>query len=89
MITKELSREIVNTFPMNNDFEKRCFDLLCRAYIEARYNIDFKVTKEEYEYMLTRVEVLKDITKRICSEKIDSYDTFIQPNKETKSGDLK
>lgn len=89
MITKELSREIVNTFPMNNDFEKRCFDLLCRAYIEARYNINFKVTKEEYEYMLTRVEVLKDITKRICSEKIDSYDTFIQPNKETKSGDLK
>ena len=62
---------------MNTDFEKRCFDLLCRAYIEARYNRNFVITKEELAYMLERTEVLKDITLRICTEKIASYDVLI------------
>lgn len=74
---KEFSRELSIVFPLNTDFEKRCYDLICRAYIEARYNRDFVVTKEELEYMLQRVEVLKDITYRLCNEKITSYDKLI------------
>lgn len=74
---KEFSRELSIVFPQNTDFEKRCYDLICRAYIEARYNRDFVVTKEELEYMLQRVEVLKDITYRLCNEKIASYDKLI------------
>lgn len=73
---KEYSRELVSVFPLNTDFEKRCFDLLCRAYIEARYNKDFAVTKEELTYMLERTEILKAITLRICTEKIASYDAL-------------
>lgn len=75
---KEFSRELASVFPMNTDFEKRCFDLLCRAYIEARYNKDFVVTKEELAYMLERIEILKSITSRICTEKIASYDILIE-----------
>lgn len=74
---KEFSRELSIVFPLNTDFEKRCYDLICRAYIEARYNRDFVVTKEELEYMLQRVEVLKDVTCRLCNEKITSYDKLI------------
>ena len=76
--TKEFSRELAVVFPENTEFEKRCFDLLCRAYIEARYNKDFVVTKEEYEYMLERIELMKEITNRICTEKIASYDKLIE-----------
>lgn len=74
---KEYSRELASVFPTNTDFEKRCYDLLCRAYIESRYNKDFAVTKEELTYMLERTEMLKSITLRICTEKIVSYDTLI------------
>ena len=81
---KEFSRELAVVFPSNTNFEKRCFNLLCRAYIEARYNKDFIVTKEEYAYMLERIEILKEIAFRICTEKIDSYDVLIA-NKETQS----
>lgn len=70
---KEFSRELAIVFPLNTDFEKRCYNLLCRAYIEARYNKDFVVTKEELAYMLERIEILKSITLRICTEKIASY----------------
>lgn len=75
---KEYARELATVFPLNTDFEKRCFDLLCRAYIEARYNKDFVVTREELVYMLERTEILKEVTMRICTEKIASYDVLIQ-----------
>lgn len=78
---KEFSRDLSAVFPQNNEFEKRCYDLLCRAYIEARYNKKFVVTKEELAYMLERIELLKEITNRICLEKIASYDAFIEGEK--------
>lgn len=80
-MVKGYSRDLASVFPQNNDFEKRCFDLLCRAYIEARYNKDFAVTKEELIYLLERVEILKEITLRICTNKIASYDALIKTTK--------
>lgn len=72
-MVKQFSMDLVTVFPQNTDFEKECFDLLCRSYIEARYNKDFKITREQLEHLLSRVEVLKEMTNRICMEKIVSY----------------
>lgn len=74
---KGCSRELSMVFPQNTDFEKHCFDLLCRAYIEARYNRHFRVTAEELAYLLERTERLKEITHRICAEKLAAYDALI------------
>lgn len=51
--------ELVTVFPQNTDFEKECFNLLCRSYIEARYNIDFKISREQLEYLISRTEIHK------------------------------
>ena len=75
---KDFARELAAVFPQQTDFEKHCFDLLCRAYIEARYNKDFVVSKEELTYMLERAELLKEIVWRICTEKLVSYDALIE-----------
>lgn len=75
---KEYSRDLVSVFPLNTYFEKRCFDLICRAYIEARYNKHFSIKREELTYMLERTEMLKKIALRICTEKIASYDILIE-----------
>ena len=75
---KECSRELATIFPQNTDFEKRCFDLICRAYIEARYNKDFMVSREELTYMIQRVELLREMTQRICHEKFAVYDELIE-----------
>lgn len=76
-LVKRFSMEFVEVFPQNTDFEKECFNLLCRFYIEARYDKDFKVTREQLEYLLSRAEVLKEMTFRLCMEKIASYDGLI------------
>lgn len=69
--------DLVTVFPQNTEEEIVCYDLLCRAYIEARYNKDYKITDEQLNYLISRTEILKDITERICKEKIAEYDSMI------------
>ena len=70
--------ELVTVFPQNTDDEKECFDLLCRAYIEARYNKDYKITREQLEYLISRLEILKEMTERLCKEKIAEYNAMAE-----------
>ena len=72
--TKDFSTELSTVFPRATKFEDKTFKLLRDAYIGARYNNKFAVTKKELEYMIERAEVLKDITYRICKEQIAYYD---------------
>lgn len=54
------------------EFE-RLFILLKKAYIDARYNKNYKIEKEELEYLGGRVALLKDLTERICRERIAGF----------------
>jgi HEPN domain-containing protein len=56
---KKLSRMVaggdpvfLTVFPKATDQEKECFELLRRAYVEARYNPASKITKEQLEYLI-------------------------------------
>lgn len=77
-MVKRFSMELESVFPQNTDAEKVCFDLLCRSYIEARYNNDFSILQEQLEYLISRVDILKDITERLCKEKIVEYNTMAE-----------
>lgn len=68
-----LHADFFTVFPLATEREKRLFDLLKRAYIDARYKHDYKITKGELEYLATRVRKLHRLTKRICREKIRNF----------------
>ncbi|WP_165042840.1 HEPN domain-containing protein [Dysgonomonas sp. ZJ709] len=70
---KRHSDELTKVFPRNTEEEKRLFTLLKDAYVEARYNPKFLVTKEDIDALLPKVELLRDITKSICEQKIGEY----------------
>lgn len=58
-------------FPKTTDEEKHRFELLKRAYIDARYKMDeYQITKGELEYLAERVKELKELTEKICWEQI-------------------
>lgn len=71
---KSYSEELTSIFPLNTQEEKRLFMLLKAAYVEARYNPKFAVTKEDIDTIIPKVELLRDITKRICEAKIKEYE---------------
>ena len=66
--------DLGTVFPQNTPEEKRLFVLLKAAYVEARYNPYFVVTKEDIDTLIPKVELLRDIAKRICEAKIKEYE---------------
>ena len=78
-VKKEDFRYVVPDFRLN-----KAFDKLCRAYIEARYNRLFTVSKEQYEYMLARTEVLREVTIRECAARMAYYDEMIEKEEKEK-----
>lgn len=73
-MAKRFSKELVAVFPQNTEEEKESYQLLCLAYIEARYNKEYKISREQLGYLISRIEILKDITQRLCKEKIEEYE---------------
>ena len=65
--------DLGTVFPQNTPEEKRLFVLLKAAYVEARYTPYFVVTKEDIDALIPKVELLRDIAKRICEAKIKEY----------------
>ena len=60
-------------FPRKSTEEERLFQLLKKAYIESRYALDYKVSREDLEYLSERVTKLRDLTSLACKEKIESF----------------
>ena len=65
--------DLIGIFPKKTDEQKELFLLLDYAYIGARYDPDYKITKKQLEYLAKRVKLLQRLTKKICVAKIDSF----------------
>ena len=65
--------EFLKAFPKGTDKEERLFELLRKAYVNARYKKDFKITREELEWLCERVSELKEMAEKICKKKIESF----------------
>ncbi len=70
---KRYSPEFDKIFPLQTPEEKRLFNLLKLAYVEARYNPDFIVTKEDIETLIPIVERFSGLVKDICEKRIVEY----------------
>ena len=49
------------------------FKLLKKAYIDARYKKEYRITKKQLEYSAKQVKKLQRLTKKICIAKIESF----------------
>jgi len=58
-------------FPRRTEEEEHLFDLLKRAYIEARYDENYRITAEELQYLSERILLLQELTARLCQEEIE------------------
>ena len=70
---KTHSLESSKAFPRNTEEEKRLFDLLQDAYVQARYSLHFRISQEDIEALIPKVELLRDIARQCCEERIKVY----------------
>jgi predicted nucleotidyltransferase/HEPN domain-containing protein len=62
-----------DALPKTEPEDKRLFDLLKKAYIDARYAMSYRITMEELRVLQERVLVLGDRVRAACLEKIATF----------------
>lgn len=67
---ERLMPELVEVWPRASKFEQRCFELLRRAYVDARYSPHFTITIEELSWLENRIELLQSHVQTIAEAKI-------------------
>lgn len=65
---ERIAPSLITTWPRTTRFEQRCFELLRRAYVDARYSPHFRVNEDELAWLVERVAVLQDLVRAVCEE---------------------
>ena len=71
-LAKAINIEFGKVFPRGQHQERVRFSQPRRAYVDAHYKADYKISKEDLEYLSTRVALLRDMTEKYRKEKIAS-----------------
>ena len=58
---------------MPKEKQDELFELLDYAYIGARYDMHYKITKQQLEQLAPCVKKLHEVTEKLCREKINSF----------------
>jgi uncharacterized protein len=69
---REVLPEFEDIFPCETEADKERFELFEYAYIGARYDKDFKISKKDLDYLSGRVKLLLNLTEKLCTEKIEN-----------------
>jgi predicted nucleotidyltransferase/HEPN domain-containing protein len=72
---EQLDASLISAWPRVTRFEQRCFELLRRAYVHARYSPHYKITAEELAWLDERVTVLQGLVKATCEERLRALRT--------------
>lgn len=72
-LAKAINIEFGRVFPKATYEERIRFTLLKKAYVDARYKAEYKISKEDLEYLSERVKLLRSLTEQICKEKIAGF----------------
>jgi len=59
-------------FNLTDDQDSYHFELLRKAYIEARYSKDYSVTADELKFLEKKINILSKKVKALCSQEIQS-----------------
>ncbi|MFK0299585.1 HEPN domain-containing protein [Brevundimonas sp. NPDC090276] len=69
-LAEPLLPELAEVWPGQTKFERRAFELLRAAYVKARYSRHYKITREELEWLTSRIELLREIVREACEAHI-------------------
>ena len=69
-----LVHELIAVWPRDTKFARRCFELLQQAYVNARYSPHYKITAEELEWLVERIEVLQNVVRDVCERRLAPRD---------------
>ncbi|CAD7029063.1 HEPN domain-containing protein [Pseudorhizobium endolithicum] len=67
---ERIEPRLIEAWPRDTRFARRCFERLDRAYVDARYSPHYEVTQEELDWLVERISVLQRLVEKVCRERI-------------------
>lgn len=67
---ERLAPELIEAWPRDTKFQQRCFELLRRAYVDARYSPHYRISAEELDWLSERIQVLEELVRRVCEVRL-------------------
>ncbi len=67
---EQLDPRLMAAWPREKRSDRRCFELLRRAYVEARYSPHYKINERELTWISERVAILQDLVEAVCRERL-------------------
>lgn len=72
---ERLAPELAAAWPRQTRFEQRAFELLRRAYVEARYSPNYKISEEELAWLSGQVQALQQLVQVTCEKRLAALST--------------
>ena len=70
-LAEQVDPDLISVWPRATKSDRRLFELLKRAYVDARYSEHFAITAEELAWLGERAEILRGLVDARSREKID------------------
>jgi HEPN domain-containing protein len=71
-LAEELENRLAEVWPTETKFQRRAYELLRSAYVKARYSRHYRISAEELEWLGSRVDLLRNLVRTLCEERIAS-----------------
>lgn len=71
-LAEDVDKRLISAWPREHRLDKRRFEMLKRAYVEARYSDQYDVTVEDLDQIAASARRLRDLVAETCRERIGS-----------------
>ncbi|MGH7019574.1 MAG: HEPN domain-containing protein [Brevundimonas sp.] len=69
-LAEDVDMRLVEAWPREQRADRRRFELLKRAYVEARYSDQYDASAEDLEWLMGRARTLRDLVANLCKSRI-------------------
>lgn len=69
-LSEDKEHRLVDAWPRAERVDRRRFELLKRAYVEARYSPSYEISGEDLDAIAGSVKRLRDIVEAVCRERL-------------------
>ena len=74
-LAEDSEPRLIEAWPRANRTDRRRFELLKRAYVEARYSASYDISHEDLDALSTSVRALRDIVESVARERVETLRT--------------
>ncbi|MBX3562630.1 MAG: HEPN domain-containing protein [Sphingomonas sp.] len=74
-LAEDMEPRLKHVWPRATKSERRCYELLRKAYVEARYSRHYRISEEQLAWLSSRVELLRGIVREVCEQRLSDLAT--------------